>query len=264
MQREQASEDNAHRLVADITGAVVAGLKTRVVGIILHGSLASGEYIPGTSDVDLLGVVASPLSGGEKGWFKELAGDVAARWPGPVDLRFVLEAVAAAPPRVPVLEAYAEIRPLACQVGFGVEEPDLVTEFSICRADGISLLGTGPRRIIGEVPDEWVLEVSDAQLASWQRIGDDPPHAELTVLTSCRMWQFAEEGVHGTKQGAAAWALEQNPSLDVVRQALDHRLVGPATVIDPTGVQHLLRIVRSHLAKLISGGSCSREPPLEG
>jgi hypothetical protein len=89
----------------------------------------------------------------------------------------------------------AQIRPGGCQVGFSVSEPDLITEFSICRADGISLFGPVPRQMIGEVPAEWVLEMSDAQLARWQEIGDDPAHAELTVLTSCRMWQFVKDGV---------------------------------------------------------------------
>ncbi len=245
---ERASLNEAERLVAELAGTFVAHLGGKVVGVVLHGSLASGEYVPGTSDADLLVVIASPLSLEEQKWFSEQANGVAARWPGRVDLRVVLETVAGAPPRVPVLEAYAEIRPECCQVGFSVPEPDLITEFSICRADGISLFGPVPRQMIGEVPADWVLEVSDAQLATWQEIGDDPAHAELTVLTSCRMWQFAKEGVHGTKRSAAVWALERDPSLEVVRQALDHRLVDPAVVIDPEGVQHLLGVVRSQLA----------------
>jgi hypothetical protein len=49
-----------------------------------------------------------------------------------------------------------------------------------------------PAELIGEVPAEWVLAVGDAQLGAWEAIGDDPKHAELTVLTACRVWRFAE------------------------------------------------------------------------
>ena len=43
--------------------------------------------------------------------------------------------------------------------------------------------------------------LTDAQLADWEAIGDD---AELTVLTTCRVWRFAEEGRHCSKT-AAGW-----------------------------------------------------------
>jgi Domain of unknown function (DUF4111) len=49
-----------------------------------------------------------------------------------------------------------------------------------------------------------VVAAGDAQLADWQAIGDDPPYAELTVLTACRVWRFAEEGHHVSKAAAAA------------------------------------------------------------
>jgi hypothetical protein len=67
---------------------------------------------------------------------------------------------------------------------------------------GHSLLGAAPAELIGEVPDRWVVTAGDAQLADWQAIGDDPPYAELTVLTACRVWRFAEEGRHCSKAAA--------------------------------------------------------------
>jgi hypothetical protein len=48
----------------------------------------------------------------------------------------------------------------------------------------------------------WVVAAGDAQLAHWQAIGDDPPYAELTVVTACRVWRFAEEGRHCSKAAA--------------------------------------------------------------
>jgi Aminoglycoside adenylyltransferase, C-terminal domain len=128
-------------------------------------------------------------------------------------------------------------------------ERDLAVELSVCRTYGRSLLGAAPAELLGEVPDRWVVAAGDAQLAAWQAIGDDPPYAELTVLTACRVWRFAEEGRHASKTAAAQWALERDPTLGVVGDALRRRLGDPATRIDPAQVARLLAVVRARLAE---------------
>jgi hypothetical protein len=124
---------------------------------------------------------------------------------------------------------------------------DLVVELSVCRAVGLSLVGPVPAELVGPVPDRWVVDVGDAQLADWEAIGDDPPHAELTVLTACRVWRFAEEGRHCSKTEAAEWALARDPTLEVVRAAIRRRGGDPAAVIDAEEVAGLLRLVRGRL-----------------
>jgi len=120
----------------------------------------------------------------------------------------VTRQVAAAPTPVPPMEAYIELTP-GSGSGMQVEhrhpgERDLVVEFSMCRSHGRSLWGAAPAGLIGEVPDEWVVHVGDAQLAAWEAIGEDPKHAELTVLTACRVWRFAEERRHCSKTAAGS------------------------------------------------------------
>jgi hypothetical protein len=122
-------------------------------------------------------------------------------------------------------------------------------ELSVCRAHGRSLLGAAPAELVGEVPDRWVVAAGDAQLAAWQAIRDDPPYAELTALTACRVWRFAEEGRHASKAAAAQWALGRDPTLGVVGDALRRRHGDPATRIDPAQVARLLTVVRARLAE---------------
>src|SRR5215217_8077712 len=117
------------------------------------------------------------------------------------------------------------------------------------RAQGRSLLGAAPAELIGEVSDRWVVAAGDAQLAAWQAIGDDPPYAELTVLTACRVWRFVEEGGHASKTAAAEWALGRDPTLGVVGDALRRRHGDPAARIDPAQVARLLAVVRARLAE---------------
>jgi len=128
-----------------------------------------------------------------------------------------------------------------------VHDPDLVVELSIARAHVRSLVGDAPPAVIGAVPAQWVLEVGDRQLARWQALTDDDHHAELMVLTACRIWRFGIEGVHCSKTAAGRWALERDPSLRAVEEALRRRTIDPAAPIGEAGIRRVLALVREEL-----------------
>jgi Domain of unknown function (DUF4111)/Nucleotidyltransferase domain len=229
-----------------------------VAGVILHGSLTLDDYVPGRSDVDLLVIVDDPLTDAQFTALTEAVAALRPRAPGRVDLRVVTRQVAASPTLAPPMEAYIEITPRSGSDLY-VErrhpgERDLVVEFSMCRAHGRSLVGAAPAELLGEVPAEWVLAVGDAQLADWETIGDDPPHAELTVLTTCRIWRLAEEGRLGSKTAAGEWALRRDPTLTVVRDALARRRGDSTAPLDPAQVAQLLALVRARLAQARDSG----------
>jgi hypothetical protein len=246
------SAEAALRLAQTLARACAGALRETVAGVILHGSLTLDDYVPGRSDVDLLVVIDAPLSDARLAALTEAMASPRAEAPGPVDLRLVTRQVAASPTPTPPLEAYLRLTPRS---GVRLEERrhpgerDLAVELSVCRAHGRSLLGATPAELLGEIPDRWVVAAGDAQLASWQAIGDDPPYAELTVLTACRVWRFAEEGRHASKAAAAQWALERDPTLGVVGDALRRRHGDPAARIDPAQVARLLAVVRARLAE---------------
>jgi hypothetical protein len=218
--------------------------------------LTLDDYLPGRSDVDVLVVAQDPLTDAQLAALTEALAGHRPRAPGPVDLRVVTRQVAAAPSPTPPQEAYLRLTP-----GSGVRleerrhpgERDLAVELSVCRAHGRSLLGAAPAELIGEVPDRWVLAAGDAQLADWQTIGDDPKYAQLTVLTTCRVWRFAEEGCHCSKTAAGQWALRRDPTLQAVQDALEQRHGDPTYPIDPTQVGQLLAVVRARLAEARAG-----------
>jgi len=228
-----------------------------VAGVLLHGSLALGDYLPGRSDVDLLVVVDDPLTDRQRAALAEAVDQERPGAPVRVDLRVVTRAVAAAPTPLPLMEAYLTIKqgrePRIRMEGPCPGERDLVVEFSVCRAHGRSILGAPPVELIGEVPDEWVLHVGDAQLADWEAIGDDPPYAQLTVLTACRLWRFAEEAQHCSKDAAGEWALRRDPEMDVVGDALRQRHSDATHPIDASQVHDLLVRVRGRVARARAG-----------
>jgi Aminoglycoside adenylyltransferase, C-terminal domain/Nucleotidyltransferase domain len=250
--RAATSAEAALRFAQTLARSCAGALGKTVAGVILHGSLTLDDYVPGRSDVDLLVVVDYPPSDARLAALVEAMASRRAAAPGPVDLRLVTRQVAASPTAAPPLEAYLRLTPTS---GVRVEERrhpgerDLAVELSVCRAHGRSLLGAAPAELLGEVPDRWVLAAGDAQLAAWQAIGDDPWYAELTVLTACRVWRFAEEGRHASKAAAAEWALWRDPALGVVGDALRRRHGDPAARIDPAQVARLLAVVRARLAE---------------
>ena len=232
----------ADRLAARCSGA----LGDAMASAILHGSLTLGEFVAHRSDIDLLVVVAHPLGDGRLAALRDA---VRGEAPPRADLRVVARAVAASPARPTPMEAAFELRP---GKGLGMEtqvadEPDLLVELSVARAHGRSLAGQPPGTVIGPVPRRWLLEVGDRQLALWQRLTDDAAHAELMVLTACRIWRFAAEGIHSSKKAAGRWALARDPSLTAVDEALRQRTVDPTMVIGEAGIERLLALVRREL-----------------
>jgi hypothetical protein len=231
------------RACADVLGDLV-------VAALLHGSLTLGDFVPGRSDVDLLLVVGRRLQDRELSALAETAGALSAGVPHRVDLRLVTRGVAATPSPAPPLEAGFAFRP-----GHPPEverrvagEPDLVVEFSVVRAHGRAIFGPGPRSVIGAVPPAWVDAAGDRALAAWQHLTDDAPHAELMVLTTCRVWRHHSERVHCSKSAAGHWALARDPSLIAVRDALRQRRGEPGVAIQPDDIGRLLALVRRALA----------------
>jgi hypothetical protein len=81
-----------------------------------------------------------------------------------------------------------------------------------------------------------------------------PDSCQLTVLTTCRIWRLAEEGCLGSKTAAREWALQRDPTLTVVRDALARRRGDSTAPLDPAQVAHLLALVRARLAQARDSG----------
>ena len=224
-----------------------------VVAVILHGSLTLGDFVPGRSDVDLLAIVEEPLDNEQLAALRTTLDRPA---PTRVDLRVVTRATAASPTRTAVLDAGFVMRPgkeLDPEVR-AAHEPDLLAELSIARAHGRSIAGRPPASVIGPVPAEWLMAIGDRQLAAWESLTDDTRYAELMVLTACRVWRFAAEGVHCSKTAAGRWALARDPTLTAVAESLRQRTVDPDSAIGEDGIARILARARRELAAGRAGG----------
>jgi predicted nucleotidyltransferase len=62
MGRRRGSAEEAARFAGVLASTCAGALGETVAGVVLHGSLTLGDYLPGRSDVDLLVVVDEPLT----------------------------------------------------------------------------------------------------------------------------------------------------------------------------------------------------------
>jgi Domain of unknown function (DUF4111)/Nucleotidyltransferase domain len=230
-----------------ICGSIVDLVGAAGRSVILHGSLAAGGFLPGRSDIDLLVVVDGGLTDAQatvlEGVVREAdAGDAAG-----IDLHVVTVMAAGTPSRAPALELYLGRHgpsPTALEVERRVAaSADLATELSMALSDGRALTGAPPQELIAPVPAAWVVDRGRHWLTTWRSLTDDADHAAFMVLTACRIWRFALEGVHCSKPQAAEWALDRDPSLTVVRQAVQQYEHDPTTLVSEQGVADLLDTV---------------------
>jgi hypothetical protein len=232
---------------------IIAGSLGRcapVRAVLLHGSAVLGDFLPGVSDLDLLVVVDRPLDAGEVDAFTAV---LATADPAPaagLDLHVVTAATAAAPSPAPPMELHVgrypgadlEVEPKVAAA------PDLPAELSMAR-EGVALLGPAPREVIGPVDPAWLHARGEHWLTTWLGLLDDEEHAVFMVLTACRMWHFAVTGTHLSKTAAGRWALDREPSLTAVRQALRGRTGDRAATIAAADLRVVLQIARDGVAR---------------
>jgi hypothetical protein len=169
----------------------------------LVGSAATGAYVPGRSDVDVIGVSAGPLSEEEK---RAIAIDLShERLPCPArKLELVIYT------RAQLERPGGGILPeLNLNTGAGehsVEPAEsfwFVLDLAMARERGVSIHGPEPARLVGEVPRSVVLDALADSLDWYAR---EDSHSRSALLNAFRALRYVEDGVWSSKPEAAAWA----------------------------------------------------------
>jgi hypothetical protein len=244
MESERAAGERAER----IAGALIVAAPVR--SVILHGSATTGDFVPGVSDLDLLVVVDRPLDAGEIAALTALIATASVAPAGGIDLDVVTAETATVPSRTPPAELHLGRHPgAALEVELKIAAaPDLPAELSTAR-EGYALLGSAPHAVLGPVDPSWLLARSEHWLTTWLTRLDDEEHAAFMALTACRMWHYALAGTHTSKSAAARWALDRDPSLTAVRQAMRHRAGDQDATIAEDDLRAVLHIARHGVAQ---------------
>ena len=196
-----------------------------------HGSLLLGGYLPTRSDIDVLVVVADPLSSAEQADLAARLSEDALPCPAVgLEMSAVLTSVAAAPTARPAFELHVTTAPGDRKVvdGHGHPgDPDLVLHFAVCHA-----LGYAP---FAEVPPSLVL----ARVADELTWAAEHNPSEYAVLNACRAWRYAVDGTLVSKVDGGRWAEPRLTGSErtLVRDALALQSGGEISALAPDVVR---------------------------
>jgi hypothetical protein len=233
------------RYLARLAAACADALGADLVGLWTGGSVAHGDFHVGSSDLDVLGVVRSPVEDGP-------AADLAARTdhariPVPalgLELTFWTEASArdaSGPTDVEWASSTGATWPSVLERrGRAAEVP---IERAICRQHGRALIGPPASDVFAPVPPD-VLRRAVLAAVEWQRgqVLDafHDPGGRNSVLNACRALRFAETGVLGSKTDGGRWALSREPENALVRTTLAVRSGRDAAPPDAEAIERFL------------------------
>lgn len=237
----------AEELRRQLTGILEGGLEAAY----LIGSVAFGDYVPGRSDLDVLGVCADPLPAEKK---RELVGALSHRSPPCPARRLELVLYArgsvAGPGRSPAFELNLNTGPgMQEHASFDPSaEPShwFVLDIAIARQRAIPLLGPPASQVFGPISRDRVLEALKASL-DWHL--EHEPLGHNSVLNACRAWRFVEEGRWHSKSEAADWARGRVEDPATIDGAPAARVGDADAPLDPDGVRALVLRVRERVMR---------------
>ena len=209
-------------LQAVLTGAQ-AVLGEQFSGMILHGSLANGDFEPGRSDIDFLVVTASELPAELLPALAAMHACITAsglEWAAHLEGSYIpRDALRRYDP------AHNQHPALRVDGSFAVDGhgSDWVIQRAIIREKGIALAGPAAHSLIDPVPPGELRQAALGILREWWAPKlvdtsslDSDEYQAYAVLTMCRSLYTLRLGAVATKPAAARWA----------EQALDPRWTG--------------------------------------
>ena len=216
-----------NRLLESLLSRIRHVLQERLVGLYLYGSLATGDFDPESSDIDLLAATASDVSGAEFEALSDMHRDFARdnpAWDDRIEVAYL---------SVAALRTFRTERSPMAVISPG--EPFHVTEagrewlmnWYVVREHGVALFGPPAAELIGPIMREEFTECVRgyvAELADRVKGTPDRKYQAYAVLTMCRALHLHRTGEPASKRRAALWAREELPQWSgLVRSALAWR-----------------------------------------
>ena len=226
-------------------------LKDNLVGVYLRGSLATGDFIPETSDLDVLAVTERPINDAEFAALSAVHAQLAAPanpWGKRLEMAYIDRA------------ALRRFTPGLRHPTLGQGETlawaghgsNWILERWTAREHGVTLLGPDPQSLIAPVSRDELRAAVRARLPDWDDWAnqpDDPAwlllrrHKAYVVETMCRALYTLACGELSSKQRAGEWAMATlpEPSRSLVERSRTWRTddtVDPTIVPEVRGFVH--------------------------
>jgi len=221
--RELVDRIRLSRDVAEILAALLAGmqgaLRDNLLGVYLRGSLALGDFIPETSDLDLLAVTERRVSRAEFATLAALHAQLAAP-PHPYANRIEIAYL----DRAAIRRFEAGLRHPSLGQGeilaWSEHRENWILERWMVRKHGVTLYGPDPKTLIDPVAPSELRAAVRARLCDWADWAGQPDHPDwllprshkaYVVETMCRALYTLACGDLISKPRAVAWATTALP-----------------------------------------------------
>jgi hypothetical protein len=214
---------NLPRQVDDILSALLVGiqhvLEDNLVGVYLRGSLATGDFIPETSDMDVLAVTERPVDDAAFAALAALHKQLAAL-PNPYANRLEIAYI----DRQALKRFESGLRhPTLGQgesLAWSEHHDNWLLERWVVRKHGVALQGPNPQTLIDPIASEDIIASVRGRLrdwVDWANQPDDPDwslprrHKAYVVETMCRALYTLACGELSSKAHAVRWAMATLP-----------------------------------------------------
>lgn len=216
-------DKDVHDYVTEVVGSVSNELEQfGFIGAYLHGSLASGSYHRGKSDIDLLFVIEETMTPETRGLLASNLAELSDRRPtlGDIEVLVLTRAISQRLGQEPCYEVryYEGLKPEIRSGGIDFSHPrsetDLLIQIMATRSSGVVLVGEPIIDVFGEVPVEEYRNAARQDL-DWILERDHILETPIYGTLNCCRWLTQEAvgwGQPVSKEEAAEWVLEHSPN----------------------------------------------------
>lgn len=255
------------QLLDDLRAGIVGTLGARLGGLYLYGSLTTGDFTPGVSDVDLLAATAEDVTDAELDLLRRMHDELVRAfpaWENRVEVAYLsLDGLRTFRTRSSPLVIISPGEPLHRISAGG----DWLMNWYLVRTGGVTLHGPPPEALIPSISLEEFIAAVRAHAEAWGEIvqtRDSIHEQSYAVLTLCRAFYTARHGEHVSKARAAAWAMDALPGYrDLIADALVWRVTpepeGDPETFHPRTVR-FVNVVRESIARLTAERCTSPHP----
>jgi predicted nucleotidyltransferase len=226
-----------NELLDSLLREIQAILGPKLGGLYLYGSLVTGDFDMGISDIDLLAVTASDIDDAEFEELDRMHLDFVRRnkeWKDRIEIAYLSAA------------ALKTFRTRTSKIGiispgepFNVKEAgiDWLMNWYVVRERGVALFGPPPEAFIDPISKEEFVQAVVAHARAWgdwlEHL-DSRPYQAYAILTMCRALYAYEHGEQVSKKQAAMWAAKEFPEWSsTIENALLWREAWREKVPDP-------------------------------
>jgi hypothetical protein len=242
-------------LLVSIRDEIMTATGSSMVGLYLFGSLATGDFDAGASDVDLIAVLANSPSELLAKRLDRVHADLARaspEWNDRIEVIYISEqGLANCRTGTTTIAVISPGEPFhVVQAG-----REWILNWYPARENGVRLLGPPIDSLIPPIPyTEYIDEVRRYLVEFTNRIANDasPGWQAYAILTMCRGLYAIRSGERASKRKAATWAQVEFPQwADLIRRALGwrQRRRDPETQVGTASVSETRAFV-SEMAKL--------------